>query len=298
MRRGTRVLLALALALVAVPATAHAAFPGENGRIAFGALAPTTRATNIYTMDPSGANQVGLTDTYWYDQSPAYSPEGTKVAWAREGHILVMGADGSDLTYVTDYYSHTIDPAFSPDGETLVFARGGNGGFSLYTVPVAGGTPTRLTRPRDGKRDHSPAWSPNGRRIAFVSNRRGPDAGGDVDDIYLIKPNGRKVRRVTRRGDEREPNWHPNGRRIAFDRSVDGRPGDIFSVRRNGSHRRRHTSTPEMDEAAPAYSPDRTQLVFEGDAGFRSPLLVMDLTDGSVTPTGAEGWGPDWQPLP
>jgi Tol biopolymer transport system component len=77
------------------------------------------------------------------------------------------------------------EPAISPDGATIVFASGGD----LWSVPAAGGDAHLLVS--DPATESRPHWSPDGKQIAFVSNRTG------TGDIYVLTLESGEVRRVT-----------------------------------------------------------------------------------------------------
>ena len=110
----------------------------------------------------------------------------------------------------------------SPDGERVVYTRrtvaGDRYQMSLWLVPYRGGRPRRLTHGRWS--DTAPAWSPDGRTIAFLSDR-GTAAKPDDDtgaELYLIDPDGGEAERVCRapHGSVGAPLWSPDGHTIAF----------------------------------------------------------------------------------
>ncbi|HEY3368453.1 MAG TPA: S9 family peptidase [Symbiobacteriaceae bacterium] len=107
------------------------------------------------------------------------------------------------------------DPQISPDGEVIAFVRtqtdkeAKEPHSSLWLVPAAGGTPVQFTR--GPKSDATPRWSPDGRTLAFVSDR-----GGDRQ-VWLIDRFGGEARPITAmRNGAGNPVWSPDGRRIAF----------------------------------------------------------------------------------
>jgi Tol biopolymer transport system component len=117
----------------------------------------------------------------------------------------------------------------SPDGRTIVFDLLGD----LYTLPIAGGTATRIT---DGTAfDAQPRWSPDGRSIAFVSDRSG------ADNVWTADADGRNAHAITR--DERtffiSPQWTPDGEFVVVSKSTEivNRPQDyqLFMYHRSGS---------------------------------------------------------------
>jgi dipeptidyl aminopeptidase/acylaminoacyl peptidase len=108
------------------------------------------------------------------------------------------------------------DPRFSPDGRYIAFVRvtvdraGNRYRRALWLAPTDGSPPRRLTA--GTKSDTTPRWSPDSRRLAFVSTR-----DGDKPQIYLIDIGGGEARRLTRlRQGATEPAWSADGLRIAF----------------------------------------------------------------------------------
>jgi Tol biopolymer transport system component len=113
-------------------------------------------------MNADGTNVARLTNHAAFDQQPAWSPDGSKIAFVsqRDGNseIYVMHADGSNQTRLTD---DDANPAWSPDGRKIAFAsnRGENDNWDIYVMPADGSdgdNPTRLTT--DSAIDGDPAW--------------------------------------------------------------------------------------------------------------------------------------------
>ncbi|MFB7268716.1 TolB family protein, partial [Streptomyces nojiriensis] len=146
----------------------------------------------VWSLPPDGSPATPLTPPDLEPGRPVLSPDGRRVAMSayRGGtfHIWVMNADGSGLRPLTDGPFDHRAPAWSPDGRTLAFCseRGGDpvagSPYRIWTVPVAGGRPRRLTGlpgqdgpGQDGEwEDFDPVWSPDGSRVLFV---RGTPAG-------------------------------------------------------------------------------------------------------------------------
>jgi Tol biopolymer transport system component len=132
------VLAGLVLMMVAPEKAAHAAFPGENGKIVFHSNRNLPDNTNpdgdleIFTMEPDGSHIEQLTDNGADDSWPSFSPDGTQITFLspRDGNteIYTMNADGSNQARLTHNATEESYPAFFPDGERIAFAtdRDGN----------------------------------------------------------------------------------------------------------------------------------------------------------------------------
>src|SRR5688500_7990449 len=114
--------LALGLLLTSIAGTAGAAFPGANGKIAF----QSDRDGNpeVYVMNSDGSGQTRLTNEPRSDVEPAFSPDGTRIAFVSQrngGGLHVMDADGSGPIRLTSDLEGGSKPAFSPDGAEIAF---------------------------------------------------------------------------------------------------------------------------------------------------------------------------------
>lgn len=151
-----------------------------------------------------------LTSGPGLDFEPAWSPDGTRVAFTRGsetgdvGDIYVLHLRSGRLTHVTTgpLYDHQV--AWGPQGSRLVFERDADRSFSIVTVRPGGCCPHVLT---SGHFDVGPAFSPNGRWIAFGSDRGGVLFG---DNLWLMRADGTDLHRITRLAySEGFPDWRP-----------------------------------------------------------------------------------------
>ena len=153
------------------------------------------RNREIYVMDADGGNQLNLTNNPQGDYSPSWSPDGERIVFTSDREIYVIDADGgnqrklgqNDENDVKDY-----SPSWSPDGKRIVFSSERDGHFvddhgnitnEIYVMDADGGNQQRLTENR--REDWYPSWSPDGRRIAFSSERDGSA------EIYVMDADGR-----------------------------------------------------------------------------------------------------------
>jgi hypothetical protein len=101
----------------------------------------------------------------------------------------------------------------------------------------------------------TPAWSPDGRKIAFVSDRDGNS------EIYVIHADGSEQRNLTRQpASDSHPSWSPDGRKLAFVSRRDGN-AEIYVMNADGSELRNVTRTPS-DDLDPAWSPNGRAIAF------------------------------------
>jgi PKD repeat protein len=138
--------------LSSTTSSAFATFPGENGKIAFDRDRVIDSTHEIYVMNADGSEQTRLTnnDLYVLDQSPDWSPDGTKIAFdsSRESgrDIYVMNAaDGSDVTRLTSGGGADDLPSWSPDGTKIAFRSYREYPPQIYTMNADGSEQTNVS---------------------------------------------------------------------------------------------------------------------------------------------------------
>jgi TolB protein len=158
-------------------------------------------------------------------------------------------------------------------GGTLVFTMRHEGNTDLYLLSQNSGNLLRLTYDPDADRD--PAWSPDGRYIAFASHR------ARNWDLYLMDLDSGTVLRLTRTPHfEASPSWSPDGRWLAYEAYQDGNL-DIYILNVESGERHRLT-TDVMPEYSPAWSPNGRHIAFTAYQDDNQDLYVISLDDGSI----------------
>jgi hypothetical protein len=173
----------------------------------------TVTNTEIFVVRSNGSGDTRLTDHPARDEDPAWSPDGTRIAFTsdRDGSraVHVMNGDGSGVTRLTPTEAASYDPAWSPDGHLIAFVSERDGNAELYVMNADGTNQRRLTNHPAIDRD--PAWSPEGTRIAFSSARDGNA------EIYVMGADGTGLARITTSSvPDGHPAWSPDGNRLAF----------------------------------------------------------------------------------
>ena len=288
--------LAVGFALASAGSAQPAATLGSNGHLAF------TAVTGIATMNPDGSGQWGL-DFLPGDHSPAWSPDGTRVAFVtsreHDYDIYSMSADGSDQRNLTRSYAYDSEPTWSPDGAKIAFISFRAEGAGIY-VMNADGSDQKLLADDIGY-PSGPTWSPDGARIAFQTYYYDFETSTDETGIWVVNAADTDAHGVTKSSTDFNPAWSPDGTKIAFDRRVTFQDADIFVMNADGSDAKPLTNDVAPD-IQPAWSPDGRLIAFQSErASKHVPQVFVMNADGSgvrqVTDDKGGNTAPAWQPL-
>jgi dipeptidyl aminopeptidase/acylaminoacyl peptidase len=229
------------------------------------------------------------------------------------------------------------DPRIAPDGKTVAFVAWGidrkenEYSGSIWLVPLDGSESARQFT-SSGKQDAAPRWSPDGSRVAFVSNR-----DGKTKQLYVISASGGEARRLTELAEDvNEAVWSPDGTRLAFTSRVrdpeydeeddkrrrprrftrlqfkldsEGWTGDrrrhVFTVPADGSGPPTQLTHGDFEDAQPQWSPDGRTIAFSSarqddwDVELRRDIFRVDAEGGEpAAVTRGDAWyeAPSWSP--
>jgi TolB protein len=191
-------------------------------------------------------------DPTTFDGSPAWSPDASQIAFFRgpplgPSHLHVMDSNGTDLRQLTQGSGSDRNAAWSSGGTRIAFARSGNDGYEVYVMDADGANVTAVTSVA-AESAPSPAWSPDGSRIAL-------DVNGA---IYVVSIDGTGLRRLSPELPkgvlDMSPSWSPDGAQIAFMRYTNddvadtAEDGDIWIVDVDDTDATRVTRGPAIDD--------------------------------------------------
>jgi hypothetical protein len=214
----------------------------DGRRIAFGGGRPGEKH-DVWVMDVNDHNLVNLTESPGVDDaSPSWSPDGKHIVFHtdRDGNydIYVMNADGTDPKPLTSDSDQDKHPEWSPDSDQIAFESSRDDdddtdnidAFNVYVMESDGENEIPLTE--SPYNDGVPVWSPNGRSIAFRSNRE------EGYEVWKMDSQGVVEERVTDEVEPvRAPAWSPDGGRIVFASGSDDN-FDLYLVDAGGGDRR------------------------------------------------------------
>lgn len=299
------VVVALAAALLSASASAGvkpraaatAASPGKNGKIAF------VRKGVIYTMDLDGSHRRRLAQ----GNNPAWSPDGSQIAFDRSYHVYVMGSDGSGVRELT--WVEGTSPAWEPDGATVIFVSGrvppGTDCTSditdfLWTVNSDGSgllhpfTPNLADVCGIPGGDDEPAVSRSG-RVAYSVWQY---VVHSYYDTWIDVASADGSQRVKVPGSETglAPSWSPNGKSVAF--AVQRKGAAAIYAARPGVSTAQGLTKFIHGLSDPAWSPNGKTIAF-ARWGRQRGLYLLSVKTGKLRRlTRGYDQAPDWQPVP
>lgn len=267
--------------------------PAALGKLAFSRLdiptggGPTSR---IATVNSDGTGEVTLAPALippLSNAQPAWSPDGTRIAYARDSDIWAMNADGSAKTNLTNNGPTSVEqnPSWSPGGK-IAYERSGQ----IWTMNTDGSSQAPFSAITQTS-PAAPAWSLDGTKLAFAT----------AGEIWVINSDGSNERRVTNNAStDTDPAWSPDGTKIVFGKAGSG----VAVINLDGSNEVPLTSNAQ--DGMPAWSNDGTKIAFARKGTSENGIYTMDAVGGNLLrivadvpnqPGRNENYDPAWQPV-
>ena len=259
-----------------------------------GLLSPSPSRNAIYAVPLSGGKATQVTpngDTFL----PQWSPDGGRIyfRWGA-GDIAFVPAAGGQVAVVPRSAQKVTEalPAggnhISPDGRRIVFAGAQPGveGVKLWTMPVTGGEPVRLPMNPD-LNAWQPRWSPDGKWIAFESERDVPGERGLDENIFIVSSEGGEPRQLTNHTDcfcELEA-WSPAGDSIAY--ACSDKTIRIIPIKGGEPRVVQEVDGLESHQGSLAWTPDGARLLYTA----KGRIWTVSVAGGEATAisTGLDG---------
>lgn len=263
----------------------------------------------IYVMDWDGTNPQKITSHNSIAVSPAWSQKGDKIAYTAFAYHKANKVRNADLfiyelltgkRYLVSYRKGiNSGAAFLPGDTHLLLTLSQDGSPDIFRMTVDGKTLTPLTKGPNRAMNVEPAISPDGKMIAFSSDRLGRP------HIFVMGVDGSNPRRLTFAGKyNSSPAWSPDGKTLAFAGDDKGH-FDIFTINVDGTNLKRLTSATKpsgrsANNEGPSWSPDGRHIVFTSDRSGTYQLYIVS-PDGSnerrITQDGFNWDKPKWSPF-
>jgi TolB protein len=273
------------------------AYSPDGTKIAFTRVTDDGRV--VYLMNADGTEQHTVTplggdlrDGY---ESPSFSPDGKRLVVAGDvGGIFVIGTDGSGLKPLVDDEDYEDrEPAFSPDGTKIAWLRTTLGSTkqddgtervtseetALWIMEADGSHPRRLAASAGPDQVGPPAFSPDGRRIAYVVEN--PDAKTLDRHLWVMNADGTGAKALTSGPDNSDwdPSFSPDAHKIVFAGIRGGEILEVYAMDADGTDPTQLTSGRTYSED-PSYSPDGKRILFTSQRSGSREVWVMNA-DGS-----------------
>lgn len=282
----------------------------------------------IAIMDSDGTDVKKLTNTgpQVIENDLSWSPDGTKILfkWQEPGGdaaIYIMNSDGSNPKRLSPSPGKDSTPSWSPDGKQIAFSSSRDGQAEIYVMDNEGKNIQRLTFNTGNTKlaeeckgdkmtqdcqafellgfdvrslDFFPAWSPDGKKIVFLSVRDGDQ------EIFIMNSDGSDMKQLTFNSvPDGEMAFSPDGKKIYFPRAVDNN-AHIFVMNTDGTNQTQLTFF-SNHVGDMSFSPDGKKIVFQRNIDDRAEVWMMNA-DGSNAVSLKQkcnvGYcSPRWQPI-
>ncbi len=222
--------------------------------------------------------------------------------------LFIMNPDGSGQVQITHDAANHDTPAWSPDGRKIAYVSDKGGHSAIYVMKVGdvidGSTGQKTVATLDEKITDDkheyihPNWSPDSGRIIYCSDDDLKPPAKNASEIFSVDLKTRQVTTLISGGTNTYPSWSPHGKKIVFRRMLGEMNSEVFVANGDGSEARNLSNHMAFD-GWPAWSPDGTMIAFGSNRNANYQIFLMKA-DGSdvrlLANTEGRATEPRWTP--
>jgi TolB protein len=280
---------------------------GGPSSVAFspdGATLVYSMAGSLWRQEIGSDRAVELTHGPGYDYQPDWSSDGRHIVFARHDNNAVelwqLDVSSGKTQQLTTTGAVNLEPRYSPDGKRLAYvSTAGSGHFNLFIAPIEVGrlgAPRAVVEPRESKisryyyskHDHTinPSWTPDGKRLVFVSNREVAYGSGNLCSAGVDGPSEYECFVHEETSWRARPEVAPDGRRVLYS-GYQGRQWHQLWLTTLAGDAQLPLTFGDFDATAARWSPDGRRIAYISNESGNLRLWVLEVVGGARTPVDA-----------